>query len=232
MSEYQKTTQESGLFWNLLPAAKRAELIEISTPKRYRAFDTLVDAGDVSEHIFLVESGRVHALTASRNDQEMAVRAFGPASFITWSFCFRREVSMFDFVAQTELKVRKIELESFEKLVQKDEYLMLCLLQVLIDRCDDAYSFIKDLLVESSLVRVAHLLGRLTLKFGEEKSGKLYLNEFSHQDIANLSGLSRPQVSQALGVLQEKRLVVLGREDIQIVDAEKLSRLCVQAAVA
>jgi hypothetical protein len=26
--------------------------------------------------------------------------------------------------------------------------------------------------------------------------------------------------------------VVLGREDIQIVDAEKLSRLCVQAAVA
>ena len=76
---------------------------------------------------------------------------------------------------------------------------------------------------------MAHLLGCLTLKFGEKKNGIFCLSEFSSQDIANLSGLSRPQVSHALGVLQEKRLVVLGREEIQIVDAEKLSRLCVQA---
>jgi CRP-like cAMP-binding protein len=229
MSEHIKTIQESRLFWNLLPADKRAELLELSTPKRFHCFDTLVGAGDMSSYIYLIESGCVHALAASPDDQEMAVRAFGPASFITWSFCFRREICMFDFVAQTELKVRRIEVSSFEKLVQKDEYMMFCLVQVLIDRCDDAYSFIKDLLTESSLVRVAHLLGRLTLKFGEKKNGKFCLNEFSQQDIANLSGLSRPQVSQALSVLQEKRLVVLGREEIQIMDAEKLSRLCVQA---
>lgn len=226
MTNQIKSSQESRLFWDLLPSAKRSVLLDISRPKHYQQFDTIVEAGTVSDYIYLIESGRVHALAASQGGEEMTVRAFGPASFLTWSFCFRREIALFDFVAQTEVRVHKIEIEKFEKLIQQDEYLMFCLLQVLIDRVDDAYSFIRDVLTESSLVKVAHLLGRLTLKFGEKKNGKVCLNEFSHQDIANFSGLSRPQVSQALGVLQDRQLVVLGQQEIQVMDAEKLSRLC------
>lgn len=229
MTEQIKSAQESRLFWDLMPADKRAALLGISKPKRYSKFDTLIETGEVTECIFLIESGRVHALAASQNDQEMTVRAFGPASFVAWSFCFRREPSLFDYVAQTELKVHRIKVEDFEKLVQQDEYLMLCLLQVLIDRVDDAYIFIRDLLTESSLVRVAHLLGRLTLKFGKKENGKFSLCEFSHQDIANFAGLSAPQVSHALGVLEEKELVILGQREIQVIDAEKLSRLCLPA---
>lgn len=226
MTNQIKSSQESRLFWDLLPSAKRSVLLDISRPKHYQQFGTIVEAGTVSDYIYLIESGRVHALAASQGGEEMTVRAFGPASFLTWSFCFRREIALFDFVAQTEVRVHKIEIEKFEKLIQQDEYLMFCLLQVLIDRVDDAYSFIRDVLTESSLVKVAHLLGRLTLKFGEKKNGKVCLNEFSHQDIANFSGLSRPQVSQALGVLQDRQLVVLGQQEIQVMDAEKLSRLC------
>jgi CRP-like cAMP-binding protein len=228
MTNQMKPSQESRLFWDLLPSAKRTELLGIAKPKRYHQFDTMVEAGDTSDYIYLIESGCVHA-SASQGDQEVIVRRFGPGSFLTWSFCFRREIALFDFVAQTELTVQRIEVDRFEKLVQQDEYMMFCLLQVLIDRVDDAYSFMRDLFAESSLVRVAHLLGRLTLKFGEKKNGKICLNEFSHQDIANFSGLSRPQVNQALGVLQDKQLVVLGREEIQVIDAEKLSRLCLPA---
>jgi CRP-like cAMP-binding protein len=226
MKNQIKSSQESRLFWDLLPSAKRMKLLDLSKPKRYQQFDTIVEAGATSDYIYLVDSGRVHALAASQGDQEMVVRAFGPASFLTWSFCFRREIALFDFVTQTEVMVHKIEVEKFEKLIQQDEYLMFCLLQVLIDRVDDGYSFTRDLLTESSLMKVANLLGRLTLKFGEKKNGKVCLNEFTHQDLANFSGLSRPQVSQALGVLQEKQLVVLGRDEIQVVDAEKLTRLC------
>jgi CRP-like cAMP-binding protein len=226
MTNQIKSSQESRLFWDLLPSVKRSVLLDISRPKHYQQFDTIVEAGTVSDYIYLIESGRVHALAASQGGEEMTVRAFGPASFLTWSFCFRREIALFDFVAQTEVRVHKIEIEKFEKLIQQDEYLMFCLLQVLIDRVDDAYSFIRDVLTESSLVKVAHLLGRLTLKFGEKKNGKVCLNEFSYQDIANFSGLSRPQVSQALGVLQDRQLVVLGQQEIQVMDAEKLSRLC------
>ena len=229
MTNQIKSSQESRLFWDLLPSAKRSVLLDISRPKHYQQFDTLVEAGTVSDYIYLIESGCVHALTSSQGDQEMVVRAFGPATFLTWSFCFRREIALFDFVAQTEVRVHKIEIGKFEKLIQQDEYLMFCLLQVLIDRVDDAYSFVRDLLAESSLVKVANLLGRLTLKFGEKKNGKVCLNEFSQQDIANFSGLSRPQVSQALGVLQDRQLVVLGQQEIQVMDAEKLSRLCLAA---
>jgi CRP-like cAMP-binding protein len=229
VTNQMKSSQESRLFWDLLPSAKRAELLNIAKPKRYHQFDTIVEAGGTSDCIYLIESGCVHASAASQGDQEVVVRTFGPASFLTWSFCFRREIALFDFVAQTELMVQRIEVERFETWVQQDEYLMFCLLQVLIDRVDDAYSFMRDLFAESSLVRVANLLGRLTLKFGEKKNGKICLNEFSHQDIANFSGLSRPQVSQALGVLQDKQLVILGREEIQVMDAEKLSRLCLPA---
>lgn len=229
MTNQIKSSQESRLFWDLLPSAKRAKLLSISRPKRYQQFDTIVEAGVLSDYIYLIDSGRVHALAASQGDQEMVVRAYCPASFLTWSFCFRREIALFDFVTQTEVTVHKIEIEKFEKLVQQDEYLMFCLLQALIDRVDDGYSFTRDLLTESSLVKVANLVGRLTLKFGEKKNGKVCLNEFTHQDIANFSGLSRPQVSQALGVLQEKQLVVLGQEEIQVMDAEMLSRLCLTA---
>jgi CRP-like cAMP-binding protein len=224
-----KSPQESRLFWDLLPSNKRAELLSIAKPKRYQRFETIAEAGDTSNYIYLIESGCVHALAGPQGDQEVIVRRFGPGSFLTWSFCFRREIALCDFVAQTDLTVQRIEVDRFEKLVQQDEYLMLCLLQVLIDRVDDVYSFIRDVFAESSLVRVAHLLGRLSLKFGEKKNGRICLNEFSHQDIADFSGLSRPQVNQALGVLQDKQLVVLGRGEIQVIDAEKLSRLCLPA---
>lgn len=229
MTDQIRSSRESRLFWDLLPSAKRTKLLELSKPKRYQQFDLIAEVGAVPEYIYLIESGRVHALAASQGDQELVVRTFGPASFLTWSFCFRREIALFDFVAQTEVTVRRIPIVQFEKLVQQDEYLMFCLLRVLIDGVDDGYSFTRDLLAESSLVRVANLLGRLTLKFGEKRNGKVCLNEFSHQDIANFSGLSRPQVSYALGVLQEKQLVVLGSEEIQVIDAEKLSRLCLAA---
>lgn len=182
---------------------------------------TIVGRGVVPRAIYFLTEGRVVSKNVTAKGHEFAVRFFAPGDFFSWLFVFRRTPSAFEYQAQSACTAKVIDVDNFERLVRQDASLLLRLNRVLIERLESSYMVTNEYITESAVPRVAHLVGRLGRRYGDD-SNHSALKGFSQQDLATLAGLSRPRISEALGVLQSLGLVTVRREVLILTDIEKL----------
>lgn len=209
-------------FFELMTESQRGTLFRDSELHHYRAGTKLVVYGEIPKHLFFIEEGRMAGKVVSRSGQELTLRILGPGNFFAYAFSFRREPSLFDYEAQTNIVVRKVKLSVFESFIQKDHDAAIKLISVLIDRLESAYCFTAEQLTEISTIRVAHIVGRLAARLGVQRDGQIFLQGLSHQDIASFSGLSRPRVTESLNLLQSQNLLKISRSEICVLDVQKL----------
>ncbi len=83
-----------------------------------------------------------------------------------------------------------------------------------------------NLVADDAYAKVAKLILHLGLKHGTRQGKALTLDApFTHQEIANMSGVNRQTVTRILGDLQRKRILSLARRRIRIENDETLNEL-------
>lgn len=188
---------------------------------KFKRNQTIVARGVVPRAIYFLTEGRVVSKNVTAKGHEFAVRFFAPGDFFSWLFVFRRTPSVFEYQAQSACTVKAIDIDRFERLICQEPSLLLRVNRVLIERLESSYMVTSEYITESAVARVAHLVGRLGRRYGDNSQHPV-LKGFSQQDLATLVGLSRPRTSEALGVLQSLGLLTVRREVLVMTNIDKL----------
>ena len=159
-------------------------------------------------HILVTGIARVTCLNASGERITIALHAPGPIPGFTSS----PQLERFDFrcEAYTDCKVGSIHWNDFNCVTLRGAELAFTKF-----RENDLQHYHRLLLRSSGVLkldlhdRVAHTLLELCSEFGvEESRGTLLRQPFSHKDIADLVGATRPRVTEHLAQLEREQFVI------------------------
>ena len=129
---------------------------------------------------------------------------------------------MFDYVAQSSAIVRRVERAVFEKLLAADKNLLLQVVNVLTQQLEESFLCRQQSTTRSLIERTAKLLVDLSLRLGKTTSSGVILDEFSHQELAECLGASRPKVTMALRQLAMRSLITSKRCGLLIHNLDEL----------
>jgi CRP-like cAMP-binding protein len=113
--------------------------------------------------------------------------------------------------------------ERFLDLVKETPELNLRITKMIGDRRRDIETRIKNLIFRDSENRVAFVLKDLFDNHADEESGMSSSIEFTHEQIADLAGLTRPTTTNILNEFQDSGLIELGRKKIILSDPQRLT---------
>lgn len=183
-------------------------------------------AGDISDRIFLIESGWVKIYRLSADGRRVTVGSIrNPGELMGLAetllggerTCFAGAISNVSLVVLRKNK--------FEELLARYPFLAIKVAKLLGARMREAESIIHEMVCWQAPGRLAMMLLKIGDRCGIQTKNGLKLNlQLTHEEIANMVGTSRQTVTSLLNTFkQEKSIITEGRE-IKILDPDKLSR--------
>ena len=187
--------------------------------REFKKNETILQEDATNNVMYGIVSGRVKVSRMSEDGKETII-AFHPAGE------FFGEVSLIDgktsparVIAETNSKIMILSKENFYSLVYENRKFLDTLLQVLCSELRESWERINILSFNNAAERIRLFLTSLIPKYGETVGAEITLNiKFTHQDIGNMTGISRETVTRVIDKLQ--------RDEEVLVDEHKL--ICLQ----
>lgn len=205
-----------------------ADFFKRYKPIRYGAGEVIIQMSGEPSGVYYVESGFVKMNTILINGNELTLNIFKPGTFFPmfWAIADTENNYLFEAVDRVELyRCSKTELIAFLK---DNPDVLYDLTRRLLLGFDGLLVSLPGLVFGSSVGRVASALMLCARRFGkgEGKDNSLVLDIIlTHQDIANIAGLSRETTSVVLGKLKHAGLISQGRGRVVIRDLDRLGSL-------
>jgi CRP/FNR family transcriptional regulator len=213
-------------FLGQLAASERETLLKLARRKRLRKGELVFRVGDVKRGAYLLLSGRLKFFRLAPSGREV----------ILW-FCFPGEVfGMSEVPAAKGRRVNVQACEDSEVAVVADaafnRYLdchpnagRLCR-RTMAARLGTLTNTLVNLIADDADARVAKLILHLGLQHGTRHGDGITLETpYTHQEIANMSGVNRQTVTRLLGDMRSKGILSFTRRRICIESEAMLKEL-------
>lgn len=194
-----------GMPENTLEAVSRA-----CVPRTFNKKEIVYLRGDAGGRVFLILKGEVELYMASAGAR-IVIQVFregdffGDLSFINHPTPFPQEEYA---QAGKETEVCVIMKDDMTRLLETNALFTMALLINLRNRLHHAESKIKDLAHSPAPTRLLNELIRHAASYGTEENGFYEVGgRFTHQQLADLSGLARETVTKTLGMLAEQGFI-------------------------
>lgn len=209
MSRTDTDAAASPSSWIELPHFRWDALTAAGAPAlRLRKGQTLFTQGDPVDHVYVVEQGRVRLVLLSAAGHEKHMAIVGTQGMVGECSAFLDRRHSFTALACSEAVVRPVERARLVRCMQSDPD---CLRQVLwLVNLKLRILANQNLLLSqaSAAQRVIHHLVQLADTYGQAgPQGVVIGISFTHQEMANLAGLSRVMTSNVLLGLQSQGLI-------------------------
>ena len=190
----------------------------------------VIETTDGVKRFYLVKSGYVKRYLIS-NDGELGVQViYGPGDVLPLTLVFKAlfehdindgpETYYYETMADTELY--GIDLASLLAAIETNNLLYRGLFREAGRRMESTLQGLENLRMKTSYNRVAHQLVYLAKQFGQKTAAGIKISvPLTHQDIADVLGVTRETVSSSMTRLRKKGLVKNSR-GIIIPDLDKL----------
>lgn len=199
---------------------------EAGSTVHYPKGHVIFAAGDISDRIYLIESGWVKIYRLSVDGRRVTVGSIrSPGELMglaetLWGgerTCFAGAINNVSLVVMRKNK--------FEELLAQHPFLAIKVAKLLGARMREAEAIIHEMVCWQAPGRLALMLMKMGDRCGIQTKGGIRLNlQLTHEEIANMVGTSRQTVTSLLNTFkQEKSIVTEGRE-IKIIDPDKLSK--------
>lgn len=193
----------------LFKALKNSQLKEIATrcrSARYKKGDIIFHKTDLSTDLYIVNSGRLKAVLADEEGDEMVLARFEKGAFFG-------ELSLLDgkgrsatIIADSDAELAVLNKDVFLDLLYKEPKIAVELMATLVERLRKADELIESLaFLEVGERLIMALLDSAT----EEAGGKGFLKagKQTHKELAARIGSSREAVSKCMKVLSTKGII-------------------------
>jgi CRP/FNR family cyclic AMP-dependent transcriptional regulator len=204
--------------WNRLVADGAATV-------SFRKGETLYSQGEPVTHVYVVEEGRVRLVLLSEAGHEKHMAIVGTHGMVGECSAFLDGRHSVSAVASSDVVVRQVERAT---LLQRMEHDPECLRQVLwLMSVKLRVLANQNLLLSQATAaqRVVHHLVQLADTYGDVQAAGVAIGvSFTHQEMANITGLSRVMTSNVLIQLQDEGLIEMARSHCVIRDMQGLRR--------
>lgn len=205
------------IFSDDLPAPILDSLMARMVPRRYGRGETIVYQGDPSENLFLIESGHVCVKIGTPDGLSVTVGVLGPdESFGEMAALAHGGTRTASVVALDDVACRVLSAHDFNKLRAENREIDRHLVEVLARRLLDLDDRLSQNLHETVQRRCVRRLIEVAALFAEPGTDSAIL-PLTQEDLAAMSGATRPTTNQALAALSKQGLISLGRGHITVV---------------
>ncbi|MBE0612736.1 MAG: Crp/Fnr family transcriptional regulator [Burkholderiales bacterium] len=198
---------------SLLSDAELALLARVVTRKSYARGNQILGAGDPTDSLYILISGRIKVLMSDLDGKEVILAILEPNEFVGEMGLIDNSPRSANVVALEACEVVCISKSDFKRCLAENFEMAMTVMRGLVKRLRDADKQIGSLALMDVYGRVARLL----LETAEDLDGeKVVTRKLSKQDIARMIGASREMVSRVMKHLQEAGYVELRADTIVI----------------
>jgi CRP/FNR family transcriptional regulator, cyclic AMP receptor protein len=180
---------------------------------------------DLADRIYFLRKGRVVVMTAKPHERPVLLRTvelgqpFGELCLCS----VRSGVRGTTACALIGSEALEIKLSNFLGHVRQNRSALEALMFTLCLRLTDAEHRIEVMAHRGAEQRLGRLLLRLVISRGRKGRGETPTVSVSHNELAQLAGMSRPHVTVTMGRLRRRKLVRYEREGLVRVEVESLT---------
>lgn len=190
----------------------------------YDKDETIYNVGDSTKHIYQIVSGSVKIAKIDEQGKEVVKsilnkdNIFGEKALSGLSQ--RRDYAQ---TITSGTQIRAFEIEDVLKATSSDAQLNQKVIELLAKKLDRLEKRLESITSKDSRTRVVDFLRDLALESGQKVGFEtLIKNNFTHKDIASLTGTSRQTVTTTLNNLKDQNIINFDRRRILIRDMELL----------
>lgn len=189
----------------------------------YKKGTTLVSLGDEPSGVFYLKEGYVKMNTVLGNGNELTLNIFKPGSFFPMFWALGQVANNYAFETMTNAAIYKIPRNDIENFLSENSEVALDLIKRILSGVDGLLTNYNHFLVGNADTRVASALLVAAKRFGEKtKDGTIVKLQLTHQDIANLAGISRETASVAIEKLAKEKILAQITRKFVIFDMDGL----------
>lgn len=183
----------------------------------------LIESGNELKYVYIIDEGRVRLETLDDYGDFRILYIICRGAMIGEEFINESQTDHYYVRARTEVKARAILLEDFKKAVRKDNGLANYVIQVQNKKNRILLEELYRLSFGDALVRVSSALQMLMKDFGSSENDGIRLTlQFTHQDLADLIGLTRVSISQVLKSMEKWNVIQRSAKGYRILEPDLL----------
>lgn len=197
--------------------------------RRFKKGEIIVFQGEAPRSAFVVKTGTVKAYNLSVQGDEKPVAFYGPDNVFPMSWVYGRVASAIYYheAFSDEVEVYVIEREEFVSYIRKrPELLYQELERILSDQMGGSIR-LNALQHSRASDKLVYTLHYLAMTHGKAKDKELVeiMLDLTHQDFANLTGLTRETAATELNKLKKKGVISYGKGQPYRLHLNKLARM-------
>lgn len=194
-------------------------------PILYRRKERIIIPGDETNNIYYLAQGFVTQNIISPNGNQFTPYIFAPEEFFPLIICEENNIDSCEYESLTPVEVYRIPKERFKEYLIKDPSAAFILNKQLSKYSSKLLKKLETKVFDDAIHIVISRLLDLAELFGQKEAGQIVINYwFTHQDIANISGLSREVVTIQMNNLIRKKMITYKNHYIAINDKKALEK--------
>lgn len=193
---------------------------------KYAKGEIILRGGDIPQGVFFVKSGYVKLNSVSKDGKELTLVIYKKGDFfpVVWTF-FGVRASIYSYEAITNTEILRAPREKFIEFINTNQEIFLDVTKGIIVRFQTALRRMQYLTFGNASAKLASILLICGRDFGVEKNNEVELQiPLTHNDIANLVGVTRETVSLELKKFDRKGIVAYNKKFIIIKDKKSLEK--------
>ncbi|MGB9780687.1 Crp/Fnr family transcriptional regulator [Caldanaerobacter sp.] len=213
-------------YFSELEDEKLEKLHNIATLKPVKKGCIIFTEGQKGEAIYFVKTGKIKISKISSVGKEYTIKIMEEGDVFGESTLFIGGEYPATAEAIEDSEILELKNKDIEDLILKDTQIALSIIKILAKRLKYIAVVIENLALRDSVGRTASIL----LTFARErgiftKEGILVEIDLKRQELANLAGTSRENITRILSQMDRDGIIKLGKDKILIKDLEELRKM-------
>ena len=192
----------------------------------YKKGEMIIHAYDQPGGIYYLDTGYVKMNSILANGEELNLNIFKPGSYFPMVWAIAEVENVYSYQTMTEVVIYKAPKAELLAFLKDTPEILYDLTRRILLGMDGLLTNIQYMLFGNAYSRIASALLLCAKRFGEKKqNGTLSIElRLTHQDLANIAGLTRETTTLAVAKLTEKKIIKQEQGLFIIYDIEKLSQ--------
>ncbi len=185
----------------------------------FKAGDVLLHSGDAPDTVFYLKSGIIKQSSTSATGQENTITLFKSGAFFPLIWVIQESAIPYDFIAVTNGHGWKAPRLAVLHFLQHNATVTFDLTTRLLSGLEGLSRKVGYAFQATAKIRIAETLLTLAYRFGKPTNQQLRLTiPLTHQDLADMTGLTRETVTRELKTLRQNNLIVVDDKGFLIPD--------------
>lgn len=198
----------------------------IYTTYNFKKGQTIIKPDEPLLYIYNLRSGFVKSYSLNEGGFELTINIYKPYNLFPITETLAEKTNTYFFEAMTNVKLNKAPTHKVHQFVKNNPDILFDLTKRISSGLEGFMIRTQYLIRSNSTQKVASSLVLLARRFGKTKNSKIKIQlPQTHEDIANLSGVSRETATLELKKLKNKSLISVSQKNYTINNFEKLKQL-------